>query len=206
MKKKIVILLCTLILASLIIITMAVVISFTTVKPTTEAINKKLVKKFAKIIYLPERIPSPNISFEETAYYWEMETPQNEVTAIRFKYNTAFSKNDDKIIAVLELPENGDPSIFNKVLPAVISDKQSLQSALDPAKANLSANVNANYSSIKLALKSETSQTVKISWEFEKENLELELQSEYAKIAKLHPSLLKILYGLPALTISLLGG
>lgn len=205
MSKKIVISLSLFFIALIFLAVAAVIYSFSVVKPTTEAINKNLAKHFAKIVYIPQGIPPPIYGFEETVYFWEMETPAKEVTPIRFKYHTGFSKNQDTIQAILELPEGGDPSIFGKVMPAVIADQQSLASARDPQKANLGANRQAGYDALKLTLTENTTQTVKIIWDFEKGAFDKETQKLYRKLDKLPEPLGRILFALPPFTISLFG-
>ena len=153
---------------------------------------------------IPEGIPPPAQGFDETSFFWEMETIEKEVTGVRFRYTPAFSKRQDTLVATLEMPEGGDVSIFDKVLPAIISDSQSLKSALDPQKANLSANIQARYQKIILSVKPETGQTTKISWEFEKNTLTEDLSNLYLKLKYPEP-ILRILYSLPHLTFSLLG-
>lgn len=190
----------------IILIIAAVYISFTIVKPTTEAINQNLAKFMARIVYIPEGIPSPIYDFRQTSYFWEMETPAGEVTAIRFSYTTAFGKSQNKIIAVLEMPELGDASIFTKVLPAVISDNQSLTAAQDPQKANLDANATVGYRRISLNLKPQTGQTVKITWEFDKKILGPETVSLYERLSIYPPSLLSILYSMGQFILSLISG
>ena len=183
-----------------------IVISFTVVKPTTKAINQKLVEHFAKIVRIPQGILPPNVGFDLTSYSWEMETIEKEVTGVKFSYNPVFVRSQNVILATLEMPEGGDVSIFNKVLPAVVADKQSVDSAINVEKANLSANQDAGYSKINLSVKPETKQTVKITWEYDKSKLGNDLSQDYAKLAKYPPSLLRIFYGLPHLIIGLLGG
>ena len=183
-----------------------IVISFTVVKPTTKAINQKLVEHFAKIVRIPQGILPPNIGFDLTSYSWEMETIEKEVTGVKFSYNPVFVRSQNVILATLEMPEGGDVSIFNKVLPAVVADKQSVDSAINVEKANLSANQDAGYSKINLSIKPETKQTIKITWEYDKSKLGNDLSQDYAKLAKYPPSLLRIFYGLPHLIIGLLGG
>ena len=183
-----------------------IVISFTVVKPTTKAINQKLVEHFAKIVRIPQGILPPNVGFDLTSYSWEMETIEKEVTGVKFSYNPVFVRSQNVILATLEMPEGGDVSIFNKVLPAVVADKQSVDSAINVEKANLSANQDAGYSKINLSVKPETKQTVKITWEYDKSKLGNDLSQDYAKLAKYPPSLLGIFYGLPHLIIGLLGG
>ena len=183
-----------------------IVISFTVVKPTTKAINQKLVEHFAKIVRIPQGILPPNVGFDLTSYSWEMETIEKEVTGVKFSYNPVFVRSQNVILATLEMPEGGDVSIFNKVLPAVVADKQSVDSAINVEKANLSANQDAGYSKINLSVKPETKQTVKITWEYDKSKLGNDLSQDYAKLAKYPPSLLRIFDGLPHLIIGLLGG
>lgn len=184
----------------------SIFVSFKTIKPTTEAINRDLKNYFSKIIYIPEGIPPPQQTLDKTEYFWEMETPQGEVTGIRLKYDPSFTKGKNTIQVTLEMPENGDPSIFNKVLPAVISDKQSLDSARDPQKANLNANQELGYEKLSLFTKKETNQTTKIIWEFKKESLGNQLNEQYSKLYRYPPALLKILYNIPSLTLGLLAG
>lgn len=183
---------------------LAIFISFKTVRPTTESINHDLENYFAKIIYIPSHIPRPMQDFDFTEYFWEMETPQGEVTGIKVRYNPAFTKDQNIIQVTLEMPQGGDPSIFNKVMPAVIADKQSLDSARDPLKANLGSNESAGYEKITLFVKNETNQTTKIVWEFKKQSLGEEINKKYARLATYPIGLLKWLYGLPHLVLSLL--
>lgn len=160
----------------------------------------------ARIVYIPEGIPPPVFGYESTDYFWEMETPAGEVTGIRFNYRPSFAKNQRTITAILEMPEGGDASIFTKVLPAVVADGQSLKSAQDPQKANLTANPEVGYHQIKLTTKPETGQTIKIVWEFEKKTLDNQTLRFYQKLDKYPESYLKILHGLPSLILGLLGG
>ena len=187
----------------IILIIAAVILSFAVVKPTTEKINQKLQEKFDRVVHVPVGIQPPNYSFDETSFFWEMETIEKEVTGIKFRFNTGFSQNQEKLEVILEMPEGNDPSIFNKVLPAIIGDKQSLDSAKDVEKANLSANEKAGYSQIKILTLPNSKQTTKISWEFEKRNSGEDLSSLYSKLDYPEP-LLKFLYGLPHLILGLL--
>ena len=206
MKKVLVISLIITVVIAVGLISSAVVISFAVVKPTTEAINQKLAQHFAKIVRIPKGILPPNQDFNQTSYFWEMETIEKEVTGVKFTYTPAFLKDQNVIVATLEMPEGGDASIFGKVLPAVVADKQTVDSALDIKKANLSANQEAGYSKITLSVKEDTKQTVKITWQYEKVNLTGDLTLEYAKLAVYPPFILKILYSLPHLIVGLLGG
>jgi len=202
--KRIIIIFLSLVIVFLIILAVAAVIfSFAVIKPTTEKINQKLVEKFDKVVHVPIGIQPPNYSFDQTSFFWEMETIEKEVTGIKFKYDTGFSKNQEKLKVVLEMPEGSDSSIFNKVLPAIITDNQSLSSVQDIEKANLSANEKTGYSQIKISTLPDSKQTTKVSWEFEKRNLGEDLSGLYSKLNYPKP-LLKFLYGLPHLILSLL--
>ena len=205
--KKITIIFLLLVIIFLIVLAVAAVIaSFVIVKPTTEAINQKLTEHFSKIVRIPKGILPPNIDFNQTSYLWEMETTEKEVIGVKFTYTPAFLKDQNVIVATLEMPEGSDASIFDKILPAIITDKQSVNSALDVKKANLSANQESGYSKIMLSVKEDTQQTVKITWQYDKVNLTEDLTQEYTKLAAYPSFILKILYSLPHLVIGLLGG
>ncbi len=203
MKKAIIIFVSILILLFIGTITTAIVISFKEIKPTIDSINSDLAKKFSQIVIIPDAIPGPARSLNETSYSWEMETPQKEVTAVRFSFTPAFFKNQNEITATLEAPENSDLSIFNKVMPAVVSDQQALTSAQDPLKANLSANSEIGYKELKIEANSKNNQTAKITWKFDKSTLASEILRKYQKINKYPDWLFKILYGVPQVVISL---
>lgn len=187
------------------IIVGSIILGFTIVKPTVEQINQNIAQNLSKLVRIPKGIP-PAFGFDKTEYLWEMETIEKEVTAVKLTHLTGIPKNQDKITIILELPENGDPSIFNKVLPAVIADGQSLNSALDPQKANFSPNESVGYESLNLALRQSTGQTVKITWSFEKGKLGPELPNLYSKLSIYPEPILRFLYEIPNFTIGLLSG
>ena len=190
----------------LILFVVLVIISFTIVRPTVESINKSIAEGLSKLIRIPTGIPSPALGFDQTVYAWEMETLEKEVTGVRVIHGTGLPKYQDKINVVLELSENGDPSIFNKVLPAIIVDEQSLSSAQDPQKANYAVNDSVGYSELALGLRESTGQTVKISWNFTKEKLNSQLPSLYTKINPYPEPLLRFLYEIPSVILGLLSG
>lgn len=205
MKKTLIIGAATCVISVIALLITVVFISFSQIKPITESINRNLAQNFAKIVYIPKGITPPAFTFDETAYFWEMETPQNEVIGIHLKYQTGFTKNQESIEVTLEMPEKGDPSIFTKVLPAVITDKKSLTSAVDPQKADLSANEKAGYNNLKLIQTPTTSQTIKIIWNFPKTAFGEETAKLYQQLTKYPEFVLRLLYGIPNLTFSLLG-
>ncbi len=205
MKKYIVL---SLILLTLLItagIGCAIYVGFTTIGPTTKAINKELSKYFGKVVYIPTQIPPPSQDFAQTIYTWEMETPDKETVGMNFSFNPAFEKNQDHITAVLVMEEKGDASIFNKVMPAVIFDSKSFIAARNPQEANLSASPEAGYTKINLAL-NQKGQTTKISWDFNKSSLPPQLTALYKKLDVYPLPVLKFLYSLPNFVLSLAAG
>src|SRR3989344_7274124 len=207
MKKKYVLLiLLVIIIMGIAFAWWAIYTSFVVVKPTTQLINDKLASTvFSKIVRIPQGIPRPSYDFSQTGYEWEMETNAGEVTAVRFNYNPAFSKDDNYIIVTLEMPENSDPSIFTKVLPAVISDEQTLKSATDPLKKNLNGNKGAGYEKIALEKDKKNNQTIKISWKYSKGNLPESIKQLYSKL-NYPQAVLKTFYKIPGFLVNLARG
>lgn len=207
MKKKIIIFLSAAFLIIIIVTAWAIYISFSTVKPATEKINQGLETAFGKIVRIPtESIPRPSLDFREVTYLWEMETLEKEVIEVRFSYTPSYTSGEKEIIAVLEMTEKGDPSIFDKVLPALISDNQSLDTALDPQKANFGPNERAGYSKLAITKDSRNDKTIKITWSYKKEELEDELKSQYQKLSNLPEPALRTFYAIPGFLISLVKG
>lgn len=207
MKKKIIIFLSIAFLIVIIVTAYAIYVSFSTVKPATEKINQGLETAFSKIVRIPtESIPRPSLDFRQVTYLWEMETLDKEVIEVRFTYTPSYASQDQEITAVLEMTEKGDPSIFDKVLPALVADDQSLNSARDPQKANFDANEKAGYSKLEIAEDSRGDKTIKLSWIYQKEKLNENLKNDYRKIDQLPVSLLRILYAVPGFLVSLVSG
>lgn len=203
MKKTIIISGIIFALALISIFVAAIVISFKVVKPTIDSINLDLTIKMKSIVYIPDDIHSPAKSLDAISYSWEMETPQKEVTAVNFSFTPSFFKGQDEIIATLEAPENSDLSIFNKVMPAVVSDQQALQSAQNPLKANLGANSEIGYDQLKLGVSQKSGQTEKITWKFKKSSLSPATQVKYKKLEKYPTPIFNIFYLIPSVAVSL---
>lgn len=184
---------------------LVIIASYSIVKPQTTQLNLDLGQKFSKIIAIPEKIHAPQFGYNQTIYRWEMETPQNEHVDIDLTYNPAFSKNEDTIVLTLDSPQGSDPSIYRKVLPALIVDTQSLSAAQDTAHANLNANKDIGYSKINLTL-DKAGQTTKISWEFKKANLGDKIQNDYNNIYKIPNALFKILFPIPNIIVDIFKG
>ena len=134
-----------------------------------------------------------------------METPQGEVATVRVNQSTAFGYDLDKIILSVEREVGGDPSIFDKVLPAVVADEQALKSAQNPIDQNLGPNEKYGYNSITIEY-SDTQKPIKIAWEFDKAKTGDNLLREYEKLNKIPPSLLKTSYTIYSTVILLLSG
>jgi len=194
MNKKILSILTVALLVILIFV--LVIISFKVVKQTTDKINFALKNDFQTIVRIPDVIPPESKSFSQTTYIWEMETQQGEITKVKFVHDTAFEKTRDKISATLEMTAGGDPSIFAKVLPSVVADSQTLDSATDSQKINLNANSQAGYSNIQLFADEKSEKIVKIKWEFNKSFFEDKHKELYEKIYTYPELLLKNLYRL----------
>ena len=193
----------TLIFVAVILIT-AIVFSFVVIKPTVESINKNLASEFSKVVAIPTQVTSLSQFFDETTYKWEMETPEKEIVGVIFKHTTGFSKDQNLVQATLTVPEGGDISLFSKVLPAIIVDRQSLYSAENPQKANLEANQEALYNSIAISTNA-AGQTKKITWTYDKANFNSNLLNLYSKLKKFPEPILRILFSLLITTLNILG-
>ena len=104
------------------------------------------------------------------------------------------------------MTEKGDPSIFDKVLPALVADEQSLNSARDVQKANFGPSEKALYSKLAIEKDSRGDKTIKISWFYDKDEASENFKEEYQKIAKYPKSVLQSLYGIPSFLIDLVKG
>lgn len=195
MKKKILISVGVIIVLTIIIFVYAFIISFKVVKQTTDNINLALKEKFQSIVRIPESIPPSLKSFEITNYTWEMETREKEVTTVIFTHETGFDRNKEKLLAFIEMSQGDDPSLFNKVLPAVVSDSQALEATQNLEDANLGSNNEIGYNRLESFQRSEnSSQITKIVWEFDHDKIVSDSEELYDKIFKYPHSILKTLY------------
>lgn len=194
-------------LVAIVAFIVALVISFKVVKQTTDTVNKNLNKKFQEIVRIPKPVAPSYKSFELTTYSWEMETQEKEITTVTFTHDTGFSKKQDKILATLAMQPGGDPSLFNKVLPAVVSDTQAVLSVQDLEHANLGPNDQIGYQKIELTpVEGNAGQTAKITWQFDRSSLTKDYGELYRKLDKFPQPILKFLYLLQKATIALLSG
>ena len=182
----------------------AEVISFKIVKQATDAANKGLNDKFQTIVFIPGVIPPSYKGFYQTTYTWEMETPQKEVSKVVFTHDTGFSKSQNVIKATISMEENADPSVFNKVLPAVVGDVQALTSAQNQKEASLGANSSIGYNKLELVpVTGDPTKVTRISWEFEKDKLIGKDDIQYQKLYSLPEPLAKFLFSLQQFTIGI---
>src|SRR3989344_218227 len=183
----------------------ALIISFKFVKQTTDLINGDLKNNFGVVVRIPKDARPTHRDFSTTIYSWDMETNQNEVTNVIFKHDTGFSLGQNKIRASLEMNQTGDPSLFDKVLPAVISDKQSLFSAQNRDKPKLDPNPDVGYKKIDVyAYEGNTQHVSKISWEFDRDFIGKSAMPLYAKLQSHKDWQIRALYNLQSFTLKVL--
>ncbi len=204
-KKYIVAIISALLIILFAVVYWAIYTSFTVVKPTAQQINDDLTSKvFSRIVRIPTGIPRPSYDINQTVYLWEMETTAGEITGVQFSYTPSFGKDEEILTAVLEMPANSDPSIFTKVLPAVIANDQSLKAATEK-KANTNGNKEALYQSIALVKDLKNDQTIKITWKYNKNDLPRKIITLYEKL-DYPPPILKTFYQIPNFIINLARG
>ncbi len=205
MKKKALVFFVALIAVVIAIFVYAFIISFKVIKQNTDNINLALKEKFQSIVRIPEPIPPSLRSFNLTNYTWEMETREKEVTTVVFSHQTDFANKQDKIMASLETAQGADPSLFMKVLPAVVSDDQALQSAYDLEDPNLGPNNQIGYNKIELFTKDENSpQVTKILWEFDRGVITKDIENLFNNLDRYPEPVLKILYSIQRATLIML--
>lgn len=205
MKKKILIAIGLLLIILLCIFIYSFVISFKVVKKNTDLINAQMKKNFQKIVRIPEPVPPALRAFYRTNYTWEMETREKEFVTVTFSHNPGFSKFEDKIYASIEMSQGGDPSLFVKVLPAMIADEQALKSAQDLEHANLGSNETIGYNQVELTTSEKNpGQVTKILWEFDKRKISEGTQDLYEKLYKYNEPILKLLFNIQRSTLILL--
>jgi hypothetical protein len=204
MKKQFLILASIILVIFLTALFLAIILSFKIVKQTTDKINLALKDDLQTIVRIPTPIPPETKSFDSTTYIWEMETNEGEITKVKFVHDTAFSKNNQNITATLEMVEGQDPSLFNKVLPAVITDKQTIISITDPKRINLGKNEQAGYEKIDIYnIEGRQGQISQVTWQLDKAKILNKNAQLYEKIYKYPLFLLKTLYYLQKFILTL---
>ncbi len=181
------------------------IISFKLVKQTTDNINADLKNKFGVIVRIPKDARPTYRGFTTTIYSWEMETNQNEVTTVIFKHDTGFLRAQNTIKATLQMDQAGDPSLFNKILPAIIADKQSLNSAQTQQSLNFDAKTDAGFKKLQVyAYKGNSQQISEVDWEFDRDTIGKDSMGLYNKLFKYPEWLIKALHTLQHTTLTLL--
>lgn len=181
----------------------AISLGFTKVKPTAISISDKLASNvISKFVRIPEGIQRPAYDYYETGYFWEMETLEKEVTGIKLKYTPSYSAQETDIVVNLEMPEGGDPSIFMKVLPAVIADQNLLMAAQNPLKPELKSFNNELISELEIRTDTKNNQTIAIGWVMKKDKLSQDIKEDYKKL-DYSPWILKTLYDIPSMVIDI---
>ncbi len=180
--------------------------SFLKIKPITKSINSKIETKLQDLVFIPKGVTKTAYTFESTSLVWEMETLQKEFVGVELFFTPGYTKEDRKIIAQLKMVEIGDPSIFEKTLPALIRDQESLQAAYNVKEPNPTASQGAMFSKLSLEINKQKEKATTIEWEFNKSDMDNGLNEEYKKLEKYPKPLLKLLITLPKLIIGLLSG
>jgi len=188
------------------LISLAIYISFFKIKPITLSINNKIEDKLSKIVYVPKGVARPAYNTDSTTYKWEMETNQKEVAAVELSYTPSFLKSQEKIYVNLKMGEHGDPSIFDKSLPALINDEYSLKSSIDPKNSNPQTPPGAIFEKIGLQIEDKKGKAVSIEWQISKKEFGEELANEYKKLEKYPDFIFKFLYFLPQFLIDIFSG
>ena len=193
MKKIILLTLGAFFLIFIVVFIIAFIMSFKVVKKNTDSINASLKKEFARIVLIPDVVGPSFKSLETVSYKWDMVTNENEITPVEFTHDTAIARNQNKIIVILQMPEGADPSIFHKVIPAVVSDAQTVSGLEDLEDANLGPSEELGYNKVEL-YKSTSGKVIEIVWEFDKDKLTKDSKVYYNNLYQYPEWLVKILY------------
>ena len=200
MKKIILFALGAIFFIFIILFIIAFILSFKIVKQNTDKINEGLKKGFAQIVRIPEIVGPNFISLDRISYKWDMITNENEITPVEFIHDTAIARNQNKIIAILQMPQGADPSIFHKVIPAVVSDTKTVTQLENPEQINLGPNEEIGYNKVELN-HSSSAKVIEIVWEFDKEKLAKSSQIYYDKLYEYPEWLVRILYTIQQSTL-----
>ncbi|MBI4037919.1 hypothetical protein HY382_02650 [Candidatus Curtissbacteria bacterium] len=204
MKKSLLIFAILVVTSVLLLIFTCVYLSYKFVRPQIKAFNLSLEDEFTKVVNIPRESARLSLSFNDVNYFWEMETTQNEVVGVIFRYNPDYLGESKEIVAKMEMAEGADASIFNKVLPALIIDPESLAYAQDKIKEISSVSLNKNYKDITVE-RNENNQATSVYWTFERIKI-VDDSKPYSKLNNYPKTLLKILYEIPNTIVGLFAG
>lgn len=156
-----------------------------------------------ELVKIPDIIPPETKSFYTTTYIWEMETNQGEITKVKFIHDTAFDKDTKDFYATLEMENNQDPSLFNKILPAVIADRQAINSIENLTKVD-SEDQEIRHEKIELfEIEGRKGQISKVNWQLDRQQIIFQNSQLYQKIHQYPTKVLKTLYGLQGFIITI---
>ena len=207
MRKALLISLVAIIIVFILTIIIAIVLSFKIVRQTTDNINFALKQNFQSIVNVPTPVPPETRTFDQTTYIWEMETDAHEIVKVQFKHDTNFSKKSNQMVATLEMPSAGDPSLFDKVLPAIVTDRPTLSSLVDIHHPNVGQSPDNLYESVELTKSPINSdKVVKITWHLNRNNFVNKNENLYKKIYSYPEPIIKALYSLQRAIIEIFSG
>ncbi len=169
------------------------IISFRFVKPKTRIITNELNLQLKRLINIPDGL-NAGTSYNNNNFSWEMETPRKEIVKVNFNYDPAYPKYKDKITNSLEMEEGGDPTVFNKVLPAIIRDDNLLEVIKESANTKSCRKEGLAYSGISLVCDN-SGRVIKILWKIDKSSLK-DRGVDYSLLSPIPDFALERLYNL----------
>lgn len=185
----------------------AIVLSFKVVRQTTDNINTDLKQNFQSIVTIPTPVPPETKTFDQTKYTWEMETDAGEVIRVQFIHDTDFSKSSDQMVAALEMQPGSDPSLFYKVLPAVITDQPTLTSLSGIYHSDLGQSPQNLYQSVEFkTVPNQSDKVVKITWHLNRDYFINKNEANYKKIYSYPEPVTKALYAIQKIIIEIFSG
>lgn len=197
-KKSLALLITLTLLFALLLAT--IIFSFTFLKKNTDELIKTQRDKLITLINVPNAVPPSNPTYNSVTYSWEMETPQKEVATASVVQTTGLIKADRSVLVILEKTPGGDASVFEKVLPAVIADKEVLKAAFSDEKVSNLENGQTGFKKASIERDLSSGKVVKVVWEFDKNSFGEKSTELYGKLNK--PELLiKILYAVQNIII-----
>ncbi len=185
----------------------AIILSFKVVRQTTDKINSSLKENFQTIVTIPTPVPPETKTFSQTKYVWEMETDAGEIIKVQFTHDTNFSKSSNQMDATLEMQPGSDPSLFYKVLPAVVTDQPTLASLADPYHPNLGQSPQNLYQSVEFTTAINHADKVsKITWHLNRDYFINKNEANYRKIFSYPEPVTKTLYAIQRIIIEIFSG
>lgn len=183
-----------------------VILSFTFFKKNSDELIRSQRDKLLTIVNVPNAVPPSNPTFDSITYTWEMETTQKEVATVNVLQTTGLNRSENKILVVLEKAPAGDPSVFDKVLPAVIADSEVLEAAFSREKLTSLESGQTGFNRVAIERDASGDKVIKITWEFDKEEFGTESRAIYDKLQSLPPAVVTTLYAVQSIVIAAFSG